>query len=234
MPSSACVGVHRALHSFPTRRSSDLHLFRDRLDECHVVLHDHQGMPALEREEQLRGPRRLLVGHPGHRFVEQQQPGVLHQQHADLQPRSEEHTSELQSPVHLVCRLLLASASTVLYTLSLHDALPIFTFSEIALMNAMSCSTTIRECRPLSERNSSAVRAVSSSVIPATGSSSNSSLGSCISSMPISSQDRKSTRLNSSHPSISYAVFCLRRRPPCSTLFPYTTLFRSSPFPRSP
>src|SRR5690348_17800651 len=26
---------------------------------------------------------------------------------ADVKPRSEEHTSELQSPVHLVCRLLL-------------------------------------------------------------------------------------------------------------------------------
>ena len=45
--------------------------------------------------------------------------------------------------------------------------------------------------------------------------------------------DRKSTRLNSSHPTISYAVFCLKkiflmiRRPPRSTLFPYTTLFRS-------
>src|SRR2546426_160067 len=75
--------------------------------------------------------------------------------------------------------------------------------------------------------------------------------------MPI---DRKSTRLNSSHLVISYAVFCLKkkhricghkrspqpcssrcrtacsffffflmiRRPPRSTLFPYTTLFRSS------
>src|SRR5690242_2574694 len=73
--------------------------------------------------------------------------------------------------------------------------------------------------------------------------------------------DRKSTRLNSSHMSISYAVFCLKkkkkrdcslkiynlqlmkslyrfeanfffsmiRRPPRSTLFPYTTLFRSGP-----
>src|SRR2546426_1175507 len=61
------------------------------------------------------------------------------------------------------------------------------------------------------------------------------------------SQDRKSTRLNSSHLVISYAVFCLKkkkkyrsvdyraflffflmiRRPPRSTLFPYTTLFRS-------
>src|SRR5690242_6685862 len=29
--------------------------------------------------------------------------------------------------------------------------------------------------------------------------------------------------------SISYAVFCLIRRPPTSTLFPYTTLFRSLP-----
>ena len=46
-------------------------------------------------------------------------------------------------------------------------------------------------------------------------------------------EDRKSTRLNSSHLGISYAVFCLKkvflmiRRPPRSTLFPYTTLFRS-------
>src|SRR3954449_4352334 len=78
--------------------------------------------------------------------------------------------------------------------------------------------------------------------------------------------DRKSTRLNSSHTLISYAVFCLKttkigqqplpvdvlvvprgrdshftverrlfrvfflmiRRPPRSTLFPYTTLFQSS------
>src|SRR5690242_3144243 len=29
--------------------------------------------------------------------------------------------------------------------------------------------------------------------------------------------------------SISYAVFCLPRPPPRSTLFPYTTLFRSKP-----
>src|SRR5437870_3031716 len=62
--------------------------------------------------------------------------------------------------------------------------------------------------------------------------------------------DRKSTRLNSSHVAISYAVFCLkkktrsesliaarrvscrccrlRRLPPRPTLFPYTTLFRSA------
>src|SRR5205809_453108 len=69
--------------------------------------------------------------------------------------------------------------------------------------------------------------------------------------------DRKSTRLNSSHGYISYAVFCLKKknttsndicnaclaapryyclpfttvpRRPLSTLFPYTTLFRSTRF----
>src|SRR6516162_8735830 len=62
-------------------------------------------------------------------------------------PRSEEHTSELQSPCNLVCRLLLEkkkkqfffffffffffndTATTEIYTLSLHDALPISAFS---------------------------------------------------------------------------------------------------------
>src|SRR5207249_2105768 len=44
--------------------------------------------------------------------------------------------------------------------------------------------------------------------------------------------DRKSTRLNSSHVSISYAVFC--PRPPRSTLCPYTTLFRSAAAPMWP
>src|SRR5437764_921846 len=39
--------------------------------------------------------------------------------------RSEEHTSELQSPMYLVCRLLLETANPAIYSLSLHDALPI-------------------------------------------------------------------------------------------------------------
>src|SRR6266542_3793967 len=95
---------------------------------------------------------------------------------------------------------------------------------------------------------------------------------------PLPARDRKSTRLNSSHGSSSYAVFCLKkkkhditlaldvigrpvdrplyltglgrqfrifasvavsffflmiRRPPRSTLFPYTTLFRSAHGPDS-
>ncbi len=51
----------------------------------------------------------------------------------------------------------------------------------------MSCSTTTMRMLPRSSMNSSAVRSVSASVMPATGSSSSSSCGSCISSMPISS-----------------------------------------------
>src|ERR1035437_7699586 len=39
--------------------------------------------------------------------------------------------------------------------------------------------------------------------------------------------DRKSTRLNSSHANTLYGFFLMIRRPPRSTLFPYTTLFRS-------
>src|SRR5690348_18128828 len=31
-------------------------------------------------------------------------------------------------------------------------------------------------------------------------------------------EDRKSTRLNSSHPSISYAVFCLKKKKHCATV----------------
>src|SRR5438094_7392050 len=72
------------LHSFPTRRSSDLARGPDttRRDRARAVRHP---APA----EIARGGRyRLLVDH-------------------DLRPRSEEHTSELQSPYDLVYRLLL-------------------------------------------------------------------------------------------------------------------------------
>src|ERR1039458_1979100 len=46
-------------------------------------------------------------------------------QGASAWTRSEEHTSELQSLRHLVCRLLLDTSTSEIYTLSLHDALPI-------------------------------------------------------------------------------------------------------------
>src|SRR5438876_6291076 len=51
----------------------------------------------------LTGQRVLEQRHLGNRFR-----NLPVQRHADrLRHRSEEHTSELQSPVHLVCRLLL-------------------------------------------------------------------------------------------------------------------------------
>src|SRR3989337_3467904 len=63
------------------------------------------------------------------------------------------------------------TATTEIYTLSLHDALPIL--------------------RPITET-------IPKPMIDVGG-------------MPLVERDRKSTRLNSSHGSISYAVFCLNK-----------------------
>src|SRR5215211_1954282 len=67
------------------------------------------------------------------------------------------------------------TATTEIYTLSLHDALP----------NSPASTTSVLANSPRSRR--SAISAAND----------------------WSSQDRKSTRLNSSHTVISYAVFCL-------------------------
>src|SRR5208337_5556950 len=64
------------------------------------------------------------------------------------------------------------TATTEIYTLSLHDALPIFHEA----LSAPPCSS----CRQLRHQ--------------------------------IFAEDRKSTRLNSSHRCISYAVFCLKKK----------------------
>src|SRR5207244_13629301 len=74
---------HLTLPSFPTRRSSDL---RPRLLERRV--HRLARAPVGDRP-----PRRLRRDRAGRADRDRH--------------RSEEHTSELQSPDHLVCRLLL-------------------------------------------------------------------------------------------------------------------------------
>src|SRR3989339_105080 len=137
--------------------------------------------------------------------------------------RSEEHTSELQSLTKLVCRLLLEkkntkpvlpestgglhpcffpalmkimvsyislqagvcipghpfffndTATTEIYTLSLHDALPIWLRTQL-VAKQMSRGRKVPNARVRND------------------------------------QDRKSTRLNSSHDQISYAVFCLKKK----------------------
>src|SRR5436190_4823281 len=71
------------------------------------------------------------------------------------------------------------TATTEIYTLSLHDALPIF--------------GTIARCRRTSRR--ARVEALRRVPQPSGG-----------------FEDRKSTRLNSSHTVISYAVFCLKKK----------------------
>src|SRR5438477_12114350 len=84
----ACAGSHRDLHSFPTRRSSDLDV--GARDEGLGAGPGDDG--ALDR---VFGRDALgRVAELGHHLVVE---GV----------RSEEHTSELQSHVNLVCRLLL-------------------------------------------------------------------------------------------------------------------------------
>src|SRR5205823_12843981 len=79
-----CYGPHRHLHSFPTRRSSDLAAGRI---GGPVAQHD---LSVLGQPLAHRNPRGDALGDA--------------MAGAD---RSEEHTSELQSLAYLVCRLLL-------------------------------------------------------------------------------------------------------------------------------
>src|SRR5205807_8392506 len=82
-------------------------------------------------------------------------------------------------------------ATSQLYTLSLHDALPIS-------ISATTASATMVHPPPLA-RPSSNCPSLYAFRSPAGGAGP-------------SVQDRKSTRLNSSHLVISYAVFCLKKK----------------------
>src|SRR2546426_5617544 len=73
------------------------------------------------------------------------------------------------------------TATTEIYTLSLHDALPI-----CSRRRSSPCVPRPRSSRPCAAR--------------------------CRAPWPRSGSDRKSTRLNSSHLVISYAVFCLKKK----------------------
>src|SRR5205823_14142895 len=86
--------AYRTRHSFPTRRSSDLAFEVLAMDaERDVGVHREKAAIGVEREARVAG----ALGETFHgRVVE-----------AEVQDRSEEHTSELQSLAYLVCRLLL-------------------------------------------------------------------------------------------------------------------------------
>src|SRR5690348_18130148 len=51
--------------------------------------------------------------HTRREYEEEQVVGKRHPEAGEAVGRSEEHTSELQSPVHLVCRLLLEKKKTI-------------------------------------------------------------------------------------------------------------------------
>src|SRR3712207_9004791 len=78
------------------------------------------------------------------------------------------------------------TATTEIYTLSLHDALPIF------LPHLRGVARTLGTNRSRGD----GVRAAGG--VPQSGG--------------LRREDRKSTRLNSSHANISYAVFCLKKK----------------------
>src|SRR5436190_23605226 len=88
----------------------------------------------------------------------------------------------------------IAPAPTEIYTLSLHDALPI----SLRNRDTASCALFLEKpCR----------------TIDATSSGGESLLGYTFRRVRSAiSRDRKSTRLNSSHTVISYAVFCLKKK----------------------
>src|SRR5437762_8863095 len=79
-------------------------------------------------------------------------------------------------------------STTEIYTLSLHDALPISANCDDA-----SASPHVTSVPPKVSLGACSINAVS---LPS----------------PENSLDRKSTRLNSSHRCISYAVFCLKKK----------------------
>src|SRR5690606_41328773 len=91
-------GLHRALHSFPTRRSSDLEAARrDPVRQARPAGRAPHGQRrAVDRRGSARETGRGLSASAHHPRLARA-----------VEARSEEHTSELQSRENLVCRLLL-------------------------------------------------------------------------------------------------------------------------------
>src|SRR3712207_9168581 len=85
------------------------------------------------------------------------------------------------------------TATTEIYTLSLHDALPIYSPHRARLERGSSRKP--RRSRPAPSSKALAPLAASGGALRAA-----------------LQRDRKSTRLNSSHANISYAVFCLKKK----------------------
>src|SRR2546430_10759672 len=93
------------------------------------------------------------------------------------------------------------TATTEIYTLSLHDALPIY-----AKSNPAKRPEHVNPLTRLARAEGQATKRDSSMRLSKA--------------RPIALRiDRKSTRLNSSHSQISYAVFCLKKKNPAKQIF---------------
>src|SRR2546422_597135 len=136
--------------------------------------------------------------------------------------RSEEHTSELQSRLHLVCRLLLQQKTATLLSLVVSSFRFFFLMIRRPPRSTLFPYTTLfRSPAPLGPmspmmaprgtRRSTSFKAMTPPkrlVTPRT-----SRMGVAAATPPCArSRDRKSTRLNSSHGYISYAVFCFNKK----------------------
>src|SRR3712207_8097842 len=100
------------------------------------------------------------------------------------------------------------TATTEIYTLSQHDALPISNFNVGAMSEMPLPTTSLDEQREIVRRIETAFAWIDRLASEAT------SARKLIDRLDqaILSKDRKSTRLNSSHANISYAVFCLKKQ----------------------
>src|SRR5437763_6756859 len=94
------------------------------------------------------------------------------------------------------------TATTTIYTLSLHDALPISAFGRLP--------------PPAASEVARIAHLVLMQLLPAVAVADLPAFGAALT--EVQRIDRKSTRLNSSHRCISYAVFCLKKKKKKNTI----------------
>src|SRR5437879_8097146 len=98
-----CAADHRDLPSFPTRRSSDLHGRGDRSPGGRCT----QGVASLADFAWFARYFAAVEHQSSVDCAGRRNCGIVFGDNSLTKSRSEEHTSELQSPMYLVCRLLL-------------------------------------------------------------------------------------------------------------------------------
>src|SRR5439155_19945902 len=100
------------------------------------------------------------------------------------------------------------TATTEIYTLSLHDALPILVVGEDPVSRPRGDGVASGRAHPLHDQVERLVPGGAPPAVAARRAQHR------IEQAPgvVENLDRKSTRLNSSHVAISYAVFCLKKK----------------------